>query len=250
MVPGFQVSSQNNSLSPCVTVSDRALHSLWVHLRGDAAEGQRPGGKAGEDVNDCMRPKIGFWKFRKKKTNPAPLNVCSFLRICAAALGAGPHWARSRLCRQRPMPPVTRRAGMQVWSVNPPSSHISTAAKVWPGTVADTFLLLHFCFWCCIKKAKYNIQHFSNRFRVAFVFFHFQVWSRVWNLGDFRRSPGAPGPQREALPLPVGSSALQLCQVEQLLDPCLPMQRLHQGPDRFMQRLSLDSKHRRPSHQF
>lgn len=84
--------------------------------------------------------------------NAAPLNVCSFLRICAPALGAGPHWARSRLWRQRPKPPVTRRAGRRVWSVNPPSSHISTAAKVWPGTVDHTFLLLHFWFWCCIKK--------------------------------------------------------------------------------------------------
>lgn len=118
-----------NSCRFCEYVPDWALHSLWVYLWGDAPEGQHPYWKTGwwsvswgaRGIRFIIRP-------NKKRLVTFESHLC--LRISAPAQWAGPHWARSRLWRQRSTLPATGLARRRGSSVNLHFSHISTVPKV------------------------------------------------------------------------------------------------------------------------
>lgn len=147
----------------CIYISDWAVPSLWVYLWGDAPEGQCAYWKTGRRNVGCGVGKSIRFVIRKRLLS-SPLFSSRFhfcLRTSATVQGAGPHWARSRLWRQRPTRPVNKRATRRGWSVNLHSSHIWTALRILPSMYTHATLHtpesshvnvnLFSCFSACMK---------------------------------------------------------------------------------------------------
>lgn len=116
-----------------VSVPDRALRSLWVHLWGDAPEGQCPSWKTGWLQSSaacplsCVNSSISFRTF--SIFSPP-------LRTFVPTQRTGLHWARSRWSEPPPALPVKPPARSRVWSVNRHSSLTLTVSKAWPSKAA------------------------------------------------------------------------------------------------------------------
>lgn len=153
----------------CEYVSDWALHSLWVYLWGDAPEGQHLYWKTGQwSISLGVRGIRFIIRLNKKRLFTDESHLC--LRISAPAQQAGPHWARSRLWRQRSTPPATGLARRRGSSVNLHFSHISTVQKVLLGksTCIFKFCCINYCLLSCLSVCiKQHIASSSDQ-RSAF----------------------------------------------------------------------------------
>lgn len=96
-------------------------------------------------IQFVIRPK------KRKRLIACECHLC--LRISAPAQWTGPHWARSRLWRQRSTLPATRLARRRGSSANPHFSHISTVPKVLPSKSAcfSKFCCISFCLISCLS---------------------------------------------------------------------------------------------------